>query len=262
MAKLTKRPRLTRGNGKSKRKARVKALIVVAHPDDETLFSLGPLLQKTAHRSSGPGGRIKCTDWTIVCATDADGNGEGLARMRLFGRACRSLGAKMVCLGHPDQFDQEIDRTALTQQLQALGSDWTAVYTHGPLGEYGHIHHQNVSLGVHQAFFGICPVWSVSNNVAAELTVTLSRREFKQKTDLLMKYYDGEIRKFLNLIPLQAHEAYNRLSLSQVDLIQRAVRGEVVSPTALGPYAWLYPLLKDGDWSRVAGRFFQVYFSK
>lgn len=255
MSKVIKRPRLTRSKS--------RALIVVAHPDDETLFMLGPLLQRLAHRSTrSGGGGVRCTDWTIVCVTDADGNGEGPARLRLFEKACGVLGAKMICLGHPDRFDQNIDLEDLTKQLRALGSSWSAVYTHGPLGEYGHPHHQNVCLAVHKAFLATSPVWSVSNNVAADLTVKLTRDQFQKKADLLMKYYNDEVRKFLNLIPIHSHEAYNQLTLAQVHAIQRAIQGEAVSSRALGPYAWLSPLLTSGDWSRVAARFFEVYFSK
>jgi LmbE family N-acetylglucosaminyl deacetylase len=254
MTKNRKTRGLTRGNSKT------KAMIVVAHPDDETLFMIGPILKQRAHRSHLKSGEIACKDWTIVCVTDANGNGEGTQRLKLFQRACRSLGAKAVCLGHPDIFDQPIDTNRLRAELAAMGAGWSAIYTHGPLGEYGHRHHQGVSLAVHELFYKVYPIWSVTSNVAAELTIPFTPAEFKKKTQILMRYYHGEIRKFLNLIPIHSNETYHSLSLKQVQTIQDAVSGKTVSPQALGPYAWLYPILKEGDWATVAEKFFKIYF--
>lgn len=242
------------------KKIKPRAIIIVAHPDDESLFMLGPLLKKTAHLSAHRSGQLPCQDWTIVCVTDGNGNGEGVQRRKHFHEACLALGAKSVFLNHPDIFHQPIDTSQLNEQLEGLGKDWAAVYTHGPLGEYGHPHHQGVCLSVHSVFFGKSPVWSVASNVASELTVLLSPEEFQRKTKILMKHYLKEIRKFINLIPVQSHESYHQLTLKQVIAIQNAIQGIAVSPRALGPYSWLLPILKEGDWSRVAEKFFKIYF--
>ncbi|MBX9767725.1 MAG: PIG-L family deacetylase [Bdellovibrionales bacterium] len=256
MSKKPKTRRLTHGNSKSK----AKGIVVVAHPDDESLFMLGPILKRVAHLSALKGGERPCKEWTVVCVTDGNGNGEGAERMKLFQNACRELGATPLFLNHPDIFDRPLDAQKLVQQLAELGTEWTAAYTHGPLGEYGHPHHQGVSLAVHEVFYGKFPVWSVASNVASELTVLLSPAEFQKKTKILMKFYLKEIRKFLNLIPVQSHESYHRLSLKQVIAIQQAVRGIASSPKSLGPYAWLLPILREGDWTRVASKFFKIYF--
>ena len=113
-------------------------VMIVAHPDDETLWG-------GAHLSEG--------GWLVVCLTN--GNYEDGLRAREFQSAMESLGAKGVILHYPDivSFEPFVlnDWSSASQYiLQDIGTvltykDWAQVVTHNPDGEYGHIHHKLTS---------------------------------------------------------------------------------------------------------------------
>jgi hypothetical protein len=123
---------------------RRRVLIVVAHPDDETIFFGG-----TAADAVDAGARVD-----IVCATGRFGSASWTARRRSeFRRACAVLGARGVMLDLPDCPGGLPQGRLETQLAVALGrTGFDAVYTHGAWGEYGHPHHRCVCLAVHRLF--------------------------------------------------------------------------------------------------------------
>ena len=115
---------------------RGRALVVVAHPDDEVLWAGGTILMHPA------------VDWTIVALcrkSDPD-------RSPKFARVARALGASAV-IGDmddgPEQHpipDEEMAR-AVVSLLPELEFD--AVLTHSPAGEYTrHLRHEETSRAV------------------------------------------------------------------------------------------------------------------
>lgn len=111
-----------------------RALLVVAHPDDETIFAGGLIL------------RSRETRWTVVCCTDEGNRG----RRNEFRHACEFLArhsgnrVEPVCLGLIPRDLGDIDHLALTQALRSYALRYDIVFTHNSRGEYGHEHHRVV----------------------------------------------------------------------------------------------------------------------
>jgi LmbE family N-acetylglucosaminyl deacetylase len=111
----------------------VKALMVVAHPDDETIWA-GNLLQ-----------RKKNWSWTIVSmcrASDAD-------RKPKFENVCKIYNAESVIFDLEDTLlgpvgNQEVQKLLVPFEKQKFDF----VFTHGENGEYGHIRHKDTHKAV------------------------------------------------------------------------------------------------------------------
>lgn len=108
-------------------------LMIVAHPDDETLWGGG-------HLSEG--------GWFVICLT----NGDNKTRSKEFYEAITSLNAKGIILSYPDLTNGKRDSwsSVKNQMLKTLSDivrykDWSMITTHNPEGEYGHIHHKMTS---------------------------------------------------------------------------------------------------------------------
>ena len=111
---------------------RCERVVIVAHPDDETLWC-----GKTIAENPGTG---------VLCMTNRDDR----QRRRAFYSALRELGAIGVILDIPDRrsepasdADERRLHSAVSYILEPLRS--TTIFTHGPEGEYGHPLHQRVS---------------------------------------------------------------------------------------------------------------------
>ncbi len=106
-----------------------KALLLVAHPDDETIFAGGLLLARNEW------------EWHIVCMTGVE------ERRSQFDRAIeayRNCGVNIASTRNHEFIDRahQADRRLW---LAALAKEdctsWDIVVTHGARGEYGHHHH-------------------------------------------------------------------------------------------------------------------------
>jgi len=109
---------------------KTRALLVVAHSDDETIFAGGLIL--LSHE----------THWTVICCTS-----ESNQRNLEFLCACEFLGKESnnkvdpVLLGLiPDN----IDHSALNKELRSYVTGYDIVFTHNNQGEYGHEDHKVV----------------------------------------------------------------------------------------------------------------------
>jgi LmbE family N-acetylglucosaminyl deacetylase len=100
-------------------------LMVVAHPDDESLFG-GEAL------TSSPG-------WHVVCVTNASNE----TRRREFVDAMRSINTSYTMLDHADNLRNGTFGPLLQEQLSALWRElpYEFVVTHNAAGEYGHPQH-------------------------------------------------------------------------------------------------------------------------
>lgn len=114
------------------------ALLIVAHADDETIFSGGLILV------SGK------TRWTIVCCTD---EGDQI-RQHEFLTACQFLTRhsgnqiEPVLLNLPLQHDGSLDHITLAKELESYSGGYDIVFTHNSQGEYGQEHHKQVHRSV------------------------------------------------------------------------------------------------------------------
>lgn len=131
--------------------------IVVAHPDDESLWCAGlPITE--------PG------DWTIICCSIPRIDP---IRAWKFHDACAVLGAISRLIPIPE--------TSPTEPLTSLHwldlSGYDEIYTHGEAGEYGHLHHCQLFEHVtrHWAYKPIFTFWGRDRSI--ELTPDQWRRK-------------------------------------------------------------------------------------
>jgi LmbE family N-acetylglucosaminyl deacetylase len=221
-------------------------LLVVAHPDDETLF-FGGLLITTARK--GP-------PWKVICVTDGNADGHGQARRDQFRAATRAMAIKDIeHWDFPDVYEQRLDVTRLTERLRALPGKPREVYTHGVLGEYGHPHHQDVCAAVFKAFGGArVPVWSAAYNCFPEKTVKLTAAQYRVKCRVLADIYRSETRRFAHFLPSTAVEGFIRLAAREVEAIYAYLcGGRAPDLKALRAFKWYWPYL-EGSGGKVAPR--------
>lgn len=119
-------------------------LMVVAHPDDETLWG-------GAHLTEG--------GFFVVCLT----NSYTSVRVKEFHNVMKETGNIGLVLGYPDLIDAEkFIRSMWTEERHQIVKDlntilnykhWGMVVTHNPDGEYGHIHHKLTSKLVTESYY-------------------------------------------------------------------------------------------------------------
>ena len=112
----------------------VNNLMIVAHPDDETLFG-------GAHLIAG--------DYLVVCLT----NSKDPVRSADFYDAMSIAQVKSIMLNYPDNNKDKLNYTWDYDQLSIQNDinlllhykKWDTIVTHNPEGDYGHYHHKRVS---------------------------------------------------------------------------------------------------------------------
>lgn len=203
-------------------------LLIVAHPDDETIFFGGLLQQK------------RSLPWHVFCATDGNADGQGAKRAKDFAKACKALRVESFTHSDfPDVFDGRLDLVKLTRLFAAMPLP-AAVYTHGPVGEYGHAHHQDVGLAAYRYFSKKVPTWGYAYNCFPDVKIQLTREQFDRKTKILSDIYGSETQRFQNILPATATEGFCKFSLKEVEVLYRYYTEKVVPVKKdLQKYKWL-----------------------
>lgn len=114
----------------------IKKVMIVAHPDDETLWA---------------GNHISNGGYLIICLT----NGNNKIRSKEFDNVMKYTGNYGIILDYPDashhvKNDWSKVKDMIIQDIDYIINykDWDMIVTHNPDGEYGHIQHKSTSLYV------------------------------------------------------------------------------------------------------------------
>jgi LmbE family N-acetylglucosaminyl deacetylase len=212
-------------------KPKAYRLLVVAHPDDETIFFSGVLLTK------------RDLPWHVVCLTDGDADGRGKERHEELLAATKLLGVKSVeQWDYPDVYPSRLPVDEIAARLQALPAP-KEVFAHGPMGEYGHPHHQDACLAAHRAFPKL-KIFSPAWNCPADLVVKLSPAQFKKKTRAFAEIYAKETARFVNVLPNMPVEGFRRFGRDEVEALVGFLRGErALEPRRMKDTAWAAGML-------------------
>jgi LmbE family N-acetylglucosaminyl deacetylase len=203
-------------------------LVVTSHADDETIFFGALILSR------------RQIPWKIVCVTDGNADGQGLLRKKQFEKACQLLKVKHYeWLGMPDIYEKRLNTDQLIQHLKSLPPP-QEIFTHGILGEYGHPHHQDVSFAVHKAFSRHPRLFSVAWNCFPDLLIKINALDYKKKAHILADVYGSETRRFFNLLPATAVEAFVKLKLPEVETLYHFFReGRPLQVSQMKHFKWL-----------------------
>jgi GlcNAc-PI de-N-acetylase len=215
-------------------KAKSGRLVVVAHPDDETIF-FGGLVQAKRDRP-----------WLLICLTDGNADGRGAERKQELAAAAKLVGfSSFEHWSYPDLFPNRLPVDEIAARLRQLPAPYE-VYSHGPIGEYGHPHHQDTCLAVHRAFSPRMKVISPAWNCRVDFSVKLTPAQYAKKTRAFIDFYRKETARFLNILPNSGIEAFRRFESREVEAIVGFFRKErALEEKALKDYRWLAPVLPD-----------------
>lgn len=183
----------------------VNALIAVAHPDDEIIFSCGTMLY------------YPNWNWTVVTFTWS----ENSERIKQFKGAMAYLGSlgvgieRCLTLGQIET-GNDLSNDELLAWKSAIQENHFApalVFTHNTEGEYGHTHHKSVNRIVHQLYSNvwefICPGARNVNPQPIKTNVNevpLSNDILAQKKDIFDRFYTSESYLWDNLPDVMEYE--------------------------------------------------------
>lgn len=108
----------------------VQNVMIVAHPDDETLWGSG-------HLASG--------GWLVVCLTNGNNptrSQEFLAVMKASGNVGLMLSYPDKVMGLRDDWHATYDQMQKDIETVLTCQPWDTIVTHNAAGEYGHQHHK------------------------------------------------------------------------------------------------------------------------
>jgi hypothetical protein len=181
---------------KELKKIRKKALIIAAHPDDESLFMGGTIAE------------FKEWSWTVLCVTDCDGRYNGRRRQELL-KACRTYNRngshiKPLTLGIVKKRSSLL-KSEVSERIRNFIDEFgpfDIVFTHGDKGDYGHKTHRLIhdvvnKLGLPKVYnfhvtlcketSSISPVAKSPKNMQVIGLSSKSRRIKKQAVNIYLK---------------------------------------------------------------------------
>ena len=207
-------------------------LLIVSHPDDEAIF-FGGLVQRFAK------------DFHIVCATNGDADKRGRERRVEFEKSCQALGVDSYEMwDFPDIYEKRLQEDQLVEKVKAFaGKNVCEVYTHNPIGEYGHPHHQDVSAAVYKAFEDT-QILSPAYNCYPSEVVQLTKTEYDTKAKILTEIYGKETQRFLNILPIGHIEGFSEISHAEAGEIYDFVTKRSKQLKSLHCFAHLEEFIK------------------
>ena len=191
-----------------------KALVIVAHPDDETIWMGGTILE---NREWG---------WTIISLCRK----EDPDRMPKFKKVCGFYNAKGIISDLDDEVLEPLGIEKVVEKIKSLlpEKEYDLVFTHGENGEYGHLRHMEVHKAVKkmieqddlksekvyyfdyeksdQSTPGIPDLKIPKPNQNSDYVIRLSEHQYLNKLKLIKEFYgfDGDSFETLSCNKIEA----------------------------------------------------------
>ncbi|WP_051620576.1 PIG-L family deacetylase [Paenibacillus sp. UNC451MF] len=147
-------------------------IMIVAHPDDETIFGGAQLIQEKG--------------WLVICVT----NGDNQERCSEFTKVMKKIDAHFEIWNYNDEWNGDFDRYSLKWDLAVVLARYpksiVKVVTHNLSGEYGHTQHKALSQIVHSLVFKNLYVFDTSEEKLEEALLS-------KKQELLQYYKTQDI---------------------------------------------------------------------
>lgn len=161
--------------------------MIVAHPDDESIFGGANLIRETG--------------WKVICLT----NGSSEIRSKEFYTAMNMIGVSCEIWDYPDELEGHFDSDILTKDLNKVirKNSPNCVVTHNLDGEYGHSQHKSLSEILHTIINKNLYVFDTEDQI-------LPFQLLKKKLHLL-SVYESQMKG--NIEQLMQYVIYERLLL-------------------------------------------------
>lgn len=225
-----------------------KAIIIVAHPDDEVLFFSTILDNKDLEKH-------------VICITDGNADGRGKERDLEFKKCMEFYKIRSFeKYNFPDKYDENLDslelETCLKKSCGELVTEDTLVFTHGPFGDYGHPHHITTSYVVHKSLNkGKSKIYTPNvlehpNGVSFQKE-SMQTKVWERKLEVLCSIYKEEYKRFVSLVPARASESFILSNSETYNILEYLINDKDLKDLSIYlPYKKSLELFKDNGLKR------------